>query len=159
MVYFGVSVGSPVCWWSGLCSCLACCLGEVSSAAVLQAVEWWRPLWEFSLSNTPWGQKFSADLTSWTQRSHPRGSGPTSGQGTKTPQAVMAIKGIKTNRPKKKKAKYKTQTKGKRKIRQIETKTKEHTYRHTHIYTKEIKTDQGKQNPRQSNKVRSVLLT
>ena len=113
----------------------------------------WRSSWEFSLSNTPWGQKFSGDLTSWTQRSHPRGSGPTSGQGTKTPEAVMAIKGIKTNRPRlppppQKKAKYKTQTKGKRKTRQIETKTKEHTYTHTHIYTKEIKTDQGKQNPR-----------
>lgn len=40
MICFGVSVGSPVCWWLGVCSCLACCLGEVSSAAVLQAVEW-----------------------------------------------------------------------------------------------------------------------
>ena len=92
---------------------------------------------------TSWGQKFSSDLTYWTQRAHPRDSGPTSGQGTKTPQAVMAIKGIKTNRPKKK-SNIQNQTKGKRKIRQIETKTKEHTYTHTHththIYTHEIKT-------------------
>ena len=40
VVCFGVSVGGPVCWWLGLCSCLACCLGDVSNAAVLQAVEW-----------------------------------------------------------------------------------------------------------------------
>ena len=64
---------------------------------------------------TSWGQKFSGDLTSWSQCSQPRDSGPTSGQGTKTPQAVMAIKGIKTNRPKKKKAKYKTRQRVKEK--------------------------------------------
>jgi len=48
-----------------------------------------RPLWEFSLINTPWGQEFSAGLVSWTQRFYPRSSGPTSGWSTKIPQALF----------------------------------------------------------------------
>lgn len=40
-----------------------------------------------SLINTPWGQ-FSGGLVSWTQYTHSSNSGPTSGQGTKIPQAV-----------------------------------------------------------------------
>ena len=42
-----------------------------------------RSSWEFSLVNTSWGLEFSCSLASI-----PRGSVPTSGQGTKTPQAI-----------------------------------------------------------------------
>ena len=38
--------------------------------------------------NIPWGQEFSGGPASWTQCSHPRGSGPTSGRGARTLQAT-----------------------------------------------------------------------
>ena len=37
----------------------------------------WRSLWESPLINTSWDQEFSGSLVSWTQDSHPRGSGST----------------------------------------------------------------------------------
>ena len=42
---------------------------------VMPGVYRWRPLWEFSLINTPWGQEFYGSLESW-QHSHFKGSGP-----------------------------------------------------------------------------------
>jgi len=40
------------------------------------------------LINTAWDQEFFGGLASWTQCSQPRGSDPTSSQGTKTPQPI-----------------------------------------------------------------------
>ena len=48
----------------------------------------WRPLWEFSLVNTPWHQEFFGSLVFWTQHSHSKGSCLISGQGTEIPQAI-----------------------------------------------------------------------
>ena len=60
------------------------------------------------LINIPWGWEFSGDPTSWTEHSHLRGSGPTSGQRTKILQAVLCIK--QKNKKKKKKGKESKQT-------------------------------------------------
>ena len=68
------------------------CCGQLGGAAgswvVLRLGFRWRSSWECSLINSPWGQEFSGGLVSWTQYSHSSNSGPTSGQGTKIPQAV-----------------------------------------------------------------------
>ena len=110
----------------------------VRCPALLAAGNWvllglrlrWRSLWMFSLINSPWGQKLSGGLESWSQHSHPRGLGLTFGQETKIPQPFfMIIKRIKTN--KKQGTKMETQTNSQSKFRQVEAKTKEHT--HTYI--------------------------
>ena len=46
-------------------------LGAPSSWVVPGLGYRWRPSWEFSLINSPWGQEFSDSLVSWTQCSHP----------------------------------------------------------------------------------------
>ena len=98
-MFWGVC-GKPVCWWLGFCLCLACCLVEEFCSWVMPGLGYrWRPSWEFSLINTPWGQEFSGILGSWTQLSHSKGSGPVSGQGTKIPQSIChGIKHTKTSK-------------------------------------------------------------
>ena len=78
----------------GLCSYLACCLvwcpmlGSADSWVELGLGFSWRPLLEVSSINILSDQEFSGGPVSWTQCSHHRGSGLTSGWGTKTSQAV-----------------------------------------------------------------------
>ena len=52
-------------------------LGDASRWVVPSLGYRWRSLWEFPLINTPWDQEVSSSLVSWTQDSHPRGSGST----------------------------------------------------------------------------------
>ena len=49
----------------------------------------WIPPGKHMPINIPWAWEFSGSPASWTQCSHPRGPGPTPGQGTKSPQATQ----------------------------------------------------------------------
>ena len=67
-----------VCGNSGLMSLSCLVFGWAVLCCVLRS-SWvapglgyrWRPSWEFSPINTPWGQEFSDGLGSWIQCSHP----------------------------------------------------------------------------------------
>ena len=81
-------------WWVVLYSCLTGCLAWDIQHWSLQAVgySWvlmlrWGPPGGHTPIDIPWHLRFSVSLAVWTQSSHHRSSGPTSGLGTKILQA------------------------------------------------------------------------
>ena len=127
----------------GLCSCLPGCLAWSVQHWSLKGGWWslllvsrWIPPGEHMLINIPWAQEFSGGPASWTQCSHPGGSGLTSGRGTKSPQAALC--GQRKKKEKKKKRKRK-QTDKQNPRQTAKTLTNSNNNNTTHARTKRRK--------------------